>query len=270
MMENFSKHFDALQASIFSNTHHCGLGLPCECGAAEAIFRCAGAEKCSDPPLQCKSCIVQSHRSLPFHRIEAWSGTHFIMSSLHALGFVLYLGHHGERCPNLSITHPRPMTAVHTNGFHKFGIQFCHCKGGASQAIQLSNHGYFPGTMVQPETVFSFGVLENFHAHTLSSKKSLYDYHDALVKMTNAAFPQAVPVSVTESSFPFLLISSRVDIQNSVKLLVYGPTLQFGGGQAKTMTLTRNCLDDDPRHSLYAAPLVLKSGLMSTNGRLKL
>ena len=124
--------------------------------------------------------------------------------------------------------------------------------------------------MVQPETVFSFGVLENFHMHMLSSKKSLYDYHDALVKMTNAAFPQAILVSVTESSFPFLLISSRVDIQNSVKLLVYGPTLQFGSGQAKTMTLTRNCLDDDPRHSLYAALLVLKSGLMSTNGRLKL
>ena len=89
--------------------------------------------------------------------------------------------------------------------------------------------------MVQPETVFSFGVLENFHAHTLSSKKSLYDYHDALVKMTDAAFPQAVPVSAFESLSPSLLISSRVDIQNSVKLLVYGPTLQFGGGQAKTM-----------------------------------
>jgi len=46
------------------------------------------------------------------------------MSSLHALGFVPYLDHHGERRPNLSITHPRPMTAVHTNGFHKFGVQF--------------------------------------------------------------------------------------------------------------------------------------------------
>ena len=268
MMENFSKHFDDLQASILSNAYHRGLGRPCACGAAEAIFRCAGAEKCSDPPLQCKSCIVQSHQSLPFHRIEAWSGTHFIMSSLHALGFVLYLGHHGERCPNLSITHPRPMTAVHTNGFHKFGVQFCHCEGGASQAIQLSDHGYFPGTMVQPETVFSFGVLENFHAHTLSSKKSLYDYHDALVKMTNAAFPQDVPVRATESLSPSVLISIRVDIRNSVKLLAYGPTLQFGGGQAKIMESMRNCLDDDPPRSLCAALLALKSGSMSTKRRL--
>lgn len=203
MMAKFSEHLDDLQASILHNAHHRGLGNPCACSSTEAIFRCAGAEKCGDPPLQCKSCIVQAHRFLPFHRIEAWSGAHFLISSLQALDYVLHLGHHGERCPNLSTnTRPRPMTAVHTNGFHKFGVQFCHCEGAASQAIQLSNQGYFPGTMTQPETIYSFGVLENFHAHTLSSKKSLYDYHDALVKMTSAAFPQDVPVSTTKFISP--------------------------------------------------------------------
>lgn len=202
MMEKFSKHFPDLQRSILYNTHHRSLGNPCECGSFEAIFRCAGPEKCSDPPLQCKSCIVQAHQSLPFHRIEVWSGTHFVMSSLHALNYILYLGHHGKRCPNLSTsTSPRPMTAVNTNGFHKISVHFCYCEGAASQAIQLSNQGYFPGTMVQPESIYSFAVLENFHAHTLSSKKSLYDYHDALVKITNAAFPQDVPVRAQN---PFL------------------------------------------------------------------
>jgi hypothetical protein len=177
MMEKFSKHFPDLQRSILYNAHHRGLGNPCECGSSEAIFRCTGAEKCCDLPLQCKSCIVQAHQSLPFHRIEAWSGTHFLMSSLHALNYILHLGHHAKRCPNLSTsTRPRPMTAVHTNGFHKISVHFCYCEGVASQAIQLSNQGYFPGTMVQPETIYSFAVLENFHAHTLSSKKSLYDY----------------------------------------------------------------------------------------------
>ena len=209
MMEKFSKHFPDLQRSILYNAHHRGLGNPCECGSSEAIFRCTGAEKCCDLPLQCKSCIVQAHQSLPFHRIEVWSGTHFLMSSLHALNYILHLGHHGKRCPNLSTsTRPRPMTAVHTNGFHKISIHFCYCEGAASQAIQLSNEGYFPGTMEQPETIYSFGVLENFHAHTLSSKKSLYDYHDALLKITNAAFPQDVPVRAQESfSFPPFLIS---------------------------------------------------------------
>lgn len=209
MMEKFSKHFPDLQKSVLYNAHHRGLGNPCDCGSSEAIFRCAGAEKCCDLPLQCKSCIVQAHQSLPFHRIEAWSGTHFLMSSLHALNYILHLGHYGKRCPNLSTsTRPRPMTAVHVNGFHKITVHFCYCEGAASQAIQLSNQGYFPGTMVQPETIYSFGVLENFHAHTLSSKKSLYDYHDALVKITNAAFPQDVPVRTREAfPFPAYLIS---------------------------------------------------------------
>jgi hypothetical protein len=203
MMEKFSKHFPDLQRSILYNAHHRDLGNPCECGSSEAIYRCAGAEKCCDPPLQCKTCIVQAHHSLPFHRIEVWSGTHFLMSSLYALNYILHLGHHGKRCPNLSTsTRPRPMTAVNTNGFHKIFIHFCYCEGAASQAIQLSNQGYFPGTMVQPETIYSFAVLENFHAHTLSSKKSLYDYHDALVKITNAAFPQDVPVRA-QKTFPF-------------------------------------------------------------------
>ena len=152
----------------------------------------------------------------------------------------------------------------------KFGIQFCHCEGGVLQVIQLSDHRYFPGTMVQPETVFSFGVLENFHAHMLSSKKSLYDYHDTLVKMTNAAFPQNVPVHVAESLSPFVLISIRVDIWNLVRLLAYGPTLQFSSGQAKIMESMRNCLDDDPPHSLCTALLALKLGSMSTKRQLLL
>jgi hypothetical protein len=48
--------------------------------------------------------------------------------------------------------------------------------------------------MKHPQTAFSFAVLDNFHQLTLSSKKSMYDYHDALVKLTDPVFPQDVPV----------------------------------------------------------------------------
>ena len=40
-----------------------------------------------------------------------------------------------------------------------------------------------------------FWLLDDFHAHTLSSKKSSYTFHDALQKRANAAFPQDVHVS---------------------------------------------------------------------------
>lgn len=117
-------------------------------------------------------------------------------TSLQHLGFLLHLGHHGDRCPNLSSTTTRPQIIVvgHTNGFHKISVHFCHCEGAASEAIQLMEQKFFPATMTQPESMFSFGLLENYHAHSLISKKSMYDYHAALVNLTNAAFPQEVPV----------------------------------------------------------------------------
>jgi hypothetical protein len=39
-------------------------------------------------------------------------------------------------------------------------------------------------------------VLKEFHAHTLSSKKSGYDYFIALRKLTNNAFPDGTYVRV--------------------------------------------------------------------------
>lgn len=69
-----------------------------------------------------------------------------------------------------------------------------HCKGAASEAIQLMDQEFFLATMTQPESMFPFGLLENYHAHSLTSKKSMYNYHAALVNLTNAAFPQEVPV----------------------------------------------------------------------------
>ncbi|KAF8223080.1 hypothetical protein L208DRAFT_1318834, partial [Tricholoma matsutake] len=44
-----------------------------------------------------------------------------------------------------------------------------------------------------------FAVLNNFHMHSLTSKKSALDYIDALWKHSNAAFPQQTPVSMGNS-----------------------------------------------------------------------
>ncbi|KAF6747941.1 hypothetical protein DFP72DRAFT_853943 [Ephemerocybe angulata] len=51
----------------------------------------------------------------------------------------------------------------------------------------------FPSTIALPQTAFTFDLLSDFHTHTLTSKKSPYDYHEALRQLTNSAFPQDVP-----------------------------------------------------------------------------
>lgn len=197
-MATFSKYFDTLQNSILLKSYHPNVGGMCPCGRNTALFRCAGQEYCFQGCLRCQSCIVRDHKSLPFHRIEKWTGTYFTKTSLKLLGYILHLGHSGEPCPNVdhSIAHSRarPMVIIHSNGLHNIAVHFCYCYSAPPDAIQLSNAQLFPATMENPQTAFSFGVLDHFHQLTLSSKKSLYDYDDCLVKLTDPAFPQDIPV----------------------------------------------------------------------------
>jgi hypothetical protein len=194
-MAMFSSEFLVLQESILLKSYHKDVGSTCRCGSNPALFRCAGQEYCFGGRLQCGACIVQQHKWLPFHRIEKWDGKTFVAHSLKELGYVLYLGHCGEKCVNLSeTTPPRPMVIVHTNGYHRMLVHFCHCANALSESIQLCDEQLFPATLFQPRTVFTFSVLDNCHIHLLSSKKPMGDFHDALVKMTSPAFPQDIPV----------------------------------------------------------------------------
>ena len=196
MMSVFAAEFQALQDSILLKSYHRDVGGSCRCGESPASFRCAGLEYCFQGHLSCRSCIVKAHAALPFHRIEQWNGTHFQATSLNSLGYLLHLCHAGELCPNVTRgqTLPRKMVVVHTNGFHKLSVQFCTCYRSPRDAIQLSDAQLFPSTIKHPQTAFSFALLDHFHQLTLSSKTSLYDYHDGLVKLTEPVFPKDVPV----------------------------------------------------------------------------
>jgi hypothetical protein len=195
-MATFSSEFPALQESILLKSYHSGVGDLCHCQRGPALFRCAGQEYCFGAKLLCQACTLLRHQWLPFHRTEQWNGNTFVDYSLEKLGYILYLGHDGEKCPNISETTPpsRRMVIVHTNGIHNMPIHFCHCSTALSEPLQLCDEQLFPATMIRPQTAFTFSVLDNCHIHMLSSKKSMYDFHAALVKMTNPAFPQDIPV----------------------------------------------------------------------------
>jgi len=78
---------------------------------------------------------------------------------------------------------------------HETIIEYCHCLKAPLEPFQLIEAGLFPSTLDQPTTAFTFEVLRNFERHALASKKSAYDYCDALRKLTDSAFPQNVSVS---------------------------------------------------------------------------
>jgi hypothetical protein len=150
----------------------------------------------------CKLCIISAHVHGAFHHIQKWIGTHFVRTSLKELGFSIILGHFGDQCPNLSSsTRGRPTTIVHINGMHECIIKYCHCLDAPSEPFQLIEAGLFPSTLELPSTAFTFAVLQNFERHALASKKSAYDYCDALRKLTNSVFPQNISVSCNLNIF---------------------------------------------------------------------
>ena len=70
---------------------------------AQTCSMCTNAMevKCSDcigGNYFCKACCLQTHKRSPFHRMARWTGSHFAMTSLYALGFKLCLGHDGDPC----------------------------------------------------------------------------------------------------------------------------------------------------------------------------
>ena len=193
MMGIFSQHFDGLQNAILGREFDAGVTSICLCGSGPAIYRC---EECFCLTPTCGECILGNHRHLPLHHIQKWTGTHFARQSLAELGMIIFLGHHTQQCPNAQPNSSgRSTVVVSTNGIHNTKVLYCCCTTAPDEPFQLTSAGLFPATMDQPETAFTFTLLDDFHVHVLASKKSAYDHFIALQKHTNGTFPHLAHMS---------------------------------------------------------------------------
>ncbi|TFK58036.1 hypothetical protein BDN72DRAFT_782600, partial [Pluteus cervinus] len=148
---------------------------------------------CFQSPLQCSTCLVACHAHNPFHRLEKWTINHFSRISILSLNGVIHLGHAGQRCPNILPNSGRQLTVVHTNGIHSIFATFCGCPKPEPDYIQLVKGRLFPATINRPDSVLTFAFLEDLHTHVLTSKKSVFDHHSAIQRLTNAVAPDTVP-----------------------------------------------------------------------------
>lgn len=82
---------------------------------------------------------------------------------------------------------------MHTNGIHVIPVAFCQCSG-RSPWQQLLDHDLFPGTEARTISAFSFAVLDQFEIVNIVSKTAPRDFNQALMRMTDGAFPDKVPV----------------------------------------------------------------------------
>ena len=156
---------------------------------------------CTQYQSSCTECFVKAHRYMPLHWAYVWDDKcgFFEWRDLSTIGGTIFLGHHGDRCPN-------PSTAIHftvvdTNGLHATLLRYCQCVEGLRCTLveQLMNAWFFPGMMQDPRTAFTFRVLKDFHLHNLESKKTAYDYLGTLRWLTDNVFTMELPVSLSSS-----------------------------------------------------------------------
>lgn len=115
------------------------------------------------------------------------------------LGLIVQLNHRRGACPSRS-TSTHVLTVYDTNGDHQVRVSYCDCshastESGNTRVDQLFAQKWFPATWTQPRTVFTFGVLQQFHILNLQSKCNMYDFYRSLLRIRNNAGIENQPVS---------------------------------------------------------------------------
>ena len=188
----------------------------------QGSFRC---KECFSQSLFCRSCCFAVHRNMPLHHIEKWTGRFFGATSLNQEGFVLYLGHHGEPCPKnwhgksgqrtqvgssdedswegddgsvplagWEKKDGQCLVIIDTTGVHQLCIGWCQCETAVEPHIQLLRNRFFPASMKQPSTAFTFSLLDYYHIDSVECKTSASSFFSKLRRLTNSSSPHSVPV----------------------------------------------------------------------------
>lgn len=185
-------------------------GVCVACDSLGPQFRCL---TCIGRPSFCKDCCISAHRQTPFHQLEEWSDGHHKPLILRRNGFKLYMGHQGRQCPATSNSYDplstqqkqitgQDMVIVDDTGVRTIFVVWCSCRGAKSHVHQLMYAGLYPATLTQPETAFTFQVLEHFYLDLMECNTSALSFYSKLRRMTNNCDPDSVPVIILPVSMP--------------------------------------------------------------------
>ncbi|TFK61735.1 hypothetical protein BDN72DRAFT_777906, partial [Pluteus cervinus] len=171
-------------------------GMITECSGCrkrdcKAYFRCT---ECLDDRVQCQTCVVDTHRSHPFHWVEEWNGSYFERVNLKDLGLQIHLGHpFGAACIAPAKIRKDEFIVLHTNGIHSVTMVFCACGSADHDYAQLLASRLFPATTGSPRTAATFQLLRRYQMLSFMSKISVFEFYQSLVRLTNN-FGISVPV----------------------------------------------------------------------------
>jgi hypothetical protein len=214
---------ELLQHEALPSTLSCS-----DCHRSSATHQC---RDCFGPNFWCGPCCISAHRSLPFHRVQMWNGRFFEQSDLLTHGMTLDLRHYPGDCPSIrhgtetdppaldlsdesdEFTHGHQPSAdsesttnvgsrskliiVSSTGIFTRSIRWCHCAKSPRQYAQLLLQAkLFPASFKNPQTAFTFEVLDHFRIDSLECKTAAMNFMSKIGRMMNEAFPSKVPVSL--------------------------------------------------------------------------
>ncbi|KAJ7020730.1 hypothetical protein C8F04DRAFT_1274647 [Mycena alexandri] len=203
-------HMNALkeQKTIFMRTllslhHHSQLLKPCSCGGEDQVRKVACSD-CLQAELLCRQCWVKKHRTMPTHWALVWNKHDRFFEkydfSRVTMNGAIRLGHYGEGCPEAEMSHT--FTLVERNGIHATAIAFCGCKTETSsdgkkhsrpQFEQLLQAGIFPGSIKDPKTGYTLGLLQYYRQQRSQGKGSAYNFVLVLQRQADPFFAGGVP-----------------------------------------------------------------------------
>lgn len=117
--------------------------------------------------------------------LQVWEKGYFKRTTLEKLGLVVNLGHSGGHCP--SPAEPQRILVVDLSGHHTVRTCFCNCSqnGPPENYQQLLRVGWYPASVLRPQTAFTFDLLDTHEKISLQGKLNLYDFYNAIMQKTD-------------------------------------------------------------------------------------
>ncbi|KAJ7048360.1 hypothetical protein C8F01DRAFT_1095209 [Mycena amicta] len=206
-MNDLKTHEGAFLRMLLGLHHHPQLLTPCSCPDVDGVSkrRKVACSDCLQPELLCRQCWLDKHRTTPSHWALVWNTKqHFFektdFSRVMKNG-AIRLGHYGEGCPN-SDRARRFFTLVDQNGIHATAIEFCGCKNTLTFSAephaqphfeQLLQARIFPGSVKDPKTGYTLGLLDFHRQERNQGKGSAYNFALVLKRMADPFFAGEVP-----------------------------------------------------------------------------
>ncbi|KDN41115.1 hypothetical protein RSAG8_07669, partial [Rhizoctonia solani AG-8 WAC10335] len=157
------------------------------------IYRCTS---CISGPHMCGTCLVTSHRHLPTHRPQEWTGTFWHQTSLADLGLIIYLGHEGTLCETNvkkdKVIKTSTVCVGDMSGFVNVRVQYCNHDKKVTKAHQLLKAGLFPCTDITPKSAFTMSLLDTYNTFATLGRTSAHKFYLVLERLTKPGFPKDV------------------------------------------------------------------------------